>query len=47
MEELLKVMGEEIAKIAAYGVSEAELARSQAQIKGSLLMGSELSLIHI
>ena len=43
VEELLKVMGEEMAKIAAYGVSEAELARSQAQIKGSLLMGSESS----
>ena len=43
VDELLKVLGYEMAKIAAYGVTEAELARAQAQFKAGLLMGLESS----
>ncbi len=42
-EELLKVLGCEMAKIAADGVTEDELKRAQAQFKAGLLMGLESS----
>lgn len=42
-DELLRVLGCEMAKIAAYGVSEAELARAQMQFKASLLIAQESS----
>ena len=43
VDELLKVMGCEIAKLAAEPVSEQELLRAQAQVKCGLLMGLENS----
>ncbi|MBQ3199510.1 MAG: insulinase family protein [Firmicutes bacterium] len=43
VDELLKVLGYEMAKIAADGVTEEELARAQAQFKAGLLMGLESS----
>ena len=42
-DELLRVLGCEMAKIAAYGISEAELARAQMQFKASLLIAQESS----
>ena len=39
--ELAKVIGAEIAKIIAYGITDDELTRAQAQMKCSLLMGLE------
>jgi predicted Zn-dependent peptidase len=43
VDELLKVLGWEMAKIAADGVTEQELIRAQAQFKAGLLMGLESS----
>lgn len=43
VDELLKVLGCEMAKIAADGVTEDELKRAQAQFKAGLLMGLESS----
>lgn len=42
-DELLKVLGAEMAKIAAYGVSEEELVRAQMQFKANLLLAQESS----
>ena len=41
--ELLQVLGCEMAKMAAYGVTEEELARAQMQFKAGLLMSLESS----
>lgn len=43
VDTLLKVLGNELAKIAAYGITPEELIRGQAQMKASLLMGLESS----
>lgn len=43
VDELLKVLGCEMAKIAAYGVTEQEMKRAQAQFKAGLLIGLESS----
>ncbi len=43
VEEVVKVMSEQMALLAAKGVTEAELRRAQSQIKGALLMGLENS----
>ncbi len=42
-DELLRVLGCEMARIAAYGVTEDELRRAQIQFKSGLLMGLESS----
>lgn len=42
-DELLRVLGCEMARIAAYGVTEDELRRAQVQFKSGLLMGLESS----
>lgn len=42
-EELLRVLGCEMAKMAAYGVTEEELARAQMQFKAGMLMSLENS----
>lgn len=43
VDELIRVLGCEMARIAAYGVTEQELKRAQAQFKAGLLMGLESS----